>query len=330
MNPRSRIGGVLAYLAFSALGCGRPVGQPEETGIVGVEPAGMATDYDEYSSYDKASAARAASSATDSVSGWGDGTASESANGVGAVPPGIDRRIVYNADVRITVGDFDRAAGRIAELIRSHGGYVAESEVSGSPGSNRSGRWKARVPIAEYDGFLDDVVAIGELDGRRSDSQDVTEEYYDLEARIANKRVEEDRMVELLKNTAGELKEILEVERELSRVREEAERMVGRQRLLADMSALTTVTISVSERTEYIPAAAPGFGARIARAFEAANRQFVETVQGVLVGIVRNLYGLLAWSLALLIGLLIARAAFVRLRRRTAPGSATATGPGVG
>jgi tellurite resistance protein len=61
-----------------------------------------------------------------------------------------------------------------------------------------------------------------------SDAQDVTEEFYDVDARLRNKRVEEQRLVEHLKKSTARLQDILAVEREISRVRGEIEQMEGR------------------------------------------------------------------------------------------------------
>ena len=328
MGKRPRIVGVVGrlVLAISAAGCG---GDQEE--YAAIDSIGTATNavgrpYMALAASPAEADAMRRDRSSDAVLVPPPIPGPVPGQGAGAVPPGIDRKIIYKADLRLSVSDFDRAADRVADLIRSHGGYVAESNVQGSPGVNRSGTWTARVPIASYDSFLKDVEALGELESRRSDSQDVSEEFYDLEARIANKRVEEERMIELLKNTAGELKEILEVERELSRVREEAERMVGRQRLLTDLTSLTTVTIALSERTEYVPAAAPSFGERIARAFESANRGLVETVQGLTLAFIENMYTLMVLAIGLLIAYLVARVLVVRFRRRVRTITTPATG----
>ena len=81
-----------------------------------------------------------------------------------------------------------------------------------------------------------------------TDSQDVTEEYYDVEARIKNKRVEEERLLKHLEQSTGKLEDILKVEKEISRVRGEIERQQGRLQYLDKLSALTTVTITLHER----------------------------------------------------------------------------------
>ena len=177
-------------------------------------------------------------------------------------PP--ERKIIYNAQVDLAVEDFEAASVRLVELVESTGGYLADSEVRGSPRAPRSGTWTVRVPVERFDGFLDDLAGLGELRRRKMDSREVSEEYYDLDARLRNKRREEQRLVELLDEKSGGLEHVLNVEKELSRVREEIERFQGRLRLLTDLTTLSTVTVTLEELRDYAPPTAPSFGTRIA------------------------------------------------------------------
>ena len=184
-----------------------------------------------------------------------------------ALKAGQARKIVFTADVSVTVEDFAKAERAMTALVATHGGYLAESNVSGSPGAHRSGRWKARVPVDHFDAFVDGVATLGELESRKTSSEDVSDEFFDLEARIKNKTTEEARLIRHLEVSTGKLEEILQVERELSRVREEVERMEGRKQVLANLAALTTVSITIHERLGYVPPESPRFATRLARSF---------------------------------------------------------------
>jgi hypothetical protein len=187
--------------------------------------------------------------------------------GEAAIPNAPARKIIYNADIDLVVEDFAKAEAALMRLMEENKGYLASADVTGSPGRQRSGTWKVRVPIERFQRFVDSLIKLGELQHRRTNSQDVTEEFYDLEARIKNKKVEEARLLKHLEESTGKLKEILDVEREISRVREEVERQEGRLRLLENLAALTTVTVVLHEREGYIPPEAPSFGTTIARTF---------------------------------------------------------------
>lgn len=179
----------------------------------------------------------------------------------------IARKIIYTATLSLVVEELSSAQKNLANLVRQRGGYIAETNVGGSSGSPRNGTWKVRVPVEQYESFMAAASALGELQNVQSNSDDVSAEFYDVEARIKNKKVEEARLIQLLKNATGKLREILEVEKEISRVRGEIEQMQGRLRVLSDLTSLTTITISMNEIKNYVPPAPPTFGTEIARSF---------------------------------------------------------------
>jgi hypothetical protein len=198
------------------------------------------------------------------------------------------RKIIYNARVELVTEDLAGLEGRLRRLVEVSKGYYADSQVSGKTGAQRDATWKVRVPVEAYDSFLEGVKSLGELVSVRADSQDVSEEYYDVEARIKNKKIEEERLVKLLAEATGKLEEVLKVERELSRVREEIERFEGRLRVLANLTSLTTVTIAAREVHDYEPPQAPTFSTRIARTFGGSVdslRRFGENAVLFVVGI---------------------------------------------
>src|SRR6266480_3149338 len=157
----------------------------------------------------------------------------------------VARRIIHNADVSLVVQDFDAANEQLLLLVKSQQGFVAKSEVAGSAGAPRSGHWRIRLPVDHYQDFLSALVKLGVPEKNTTDSQDVTDEYYDVEARIKNKKVEEERLLKHLEKSTGKLEEILAVETEISRVRGEVERLQGRLRVLANQTELTTVTVTM-------------------------------------------------------------------------------------
>jgi hypothetical protein len=179
----------------------------------------------------------------------------------------VQRKIIYNADVEIVVENFADAEKRIRELVDTHKGYLAKSDVSSSTGASRRGQWTVRIPIDQFNNFLAAVGQLGELQRNKLDTKDVTEEFFDTETRIKNKQVEEKRLVQHLEKSTGKLEDILAVERELSRVRGEIEQMQGRIQLLTNLTSLTTIVVTVQERKGYVPPTAPSFTVSIERTF---------------------------------------------------------------
>ena len=181
--------------------------------------------------------------------------------------PNLTRRIIYDADVNIVVNDMTETETQIAKLLKKADGYIAEATVDRREGEHLTGRWRVRVPVAQFDTFLDAVSKLGVAENRKQTAQDVTEEYVDLEAQITNKKRLEERIVALLKDSTGKIKDVIEVEHELARVRGEIEQMEGRLRLLTNRTDFTTVSISARVEENYVPPAAPSFPNRIAQAW---------------------------------------------------------------
>jgi Domain of unknown function (DUF4349) len=179
----------------------------------------------------------------------------------------IARKIIYDAQVDLTVESVDPIAKKVGSLVQEARGYIAEQNVTGSPGSQRSMRWRVRIPVEQFDSFVDSIVLLGELERNNRTSQDVTEQYYDIEARIKNKKVEEQTLNKILQERSGKLEDILKIEIELSRVRGEIEQLEGKIRVLENVSSLATLTLNVRERDKYAPPApvAADFGTQVAR-----------------------------------------------------------------
>jgi hypothetical protein len=193
----------------------------------------------------------------------------------------LPRRIVYTGNVTLVVENFEQFPEKVAAIVQQFDGFIASSQISGATGSPRNGTWKVRIPVDRYDDFVAAARKLGEVQNISTDSQDVTEEYYDVEARIRNKETEEKRLLKHLTDTTGKLEEILVVEKELSRVREELERMQGRLRVLKDLVTLTTVTLHVNEIKGYVPPQAPTYGTRVSRAWTGSLDALAETAQAL-------------------------------------------------
>jgi hypothetical protein len=193
--------------------------------------------------------------------------------------PSTPRRIIYNADISLVVEDFSRAQSEIPALVQKAHGYIGEQDLLGSPGSRRSARWKVRVPVEAFESFLAEIAELGELERNSRTSQDITEQFADLDARVKNKKVEEERLQKILQENTGKIEDVLKVESELSRVRGEIEQSEGRLRLLDNLSTLTTVAITVNEREKFQPAppVAASFPVRVSRAFNDSWRALIET-----------------------------------------------------
>jgi hypothetical protein len=191
----------------------------------------------------------------------------------------LPRKIIYNAQVTLvveSVADFGRKLG---DLVKQAGGYISATDQTSYSGARRGASWTIRVPVDKFDGLFATIGRMGELQQSHLDTQDVSQEYYDIEARITNKQQEEKRLLKHLADSTGKLEDILAVERELTRVRGEIEQMQGRIRYLSNVTAYSTVTINATELVDFTPPVRPTFKTQIGRTFGDSVGNLMEFVR---------------------------------------------------
>lgn len=98
----------------------------------------------------------------------------------------------------------------------------------------------------------------------------------DVESRLKNKRIEEERLLKILEEKTGDLEQVVALERAISEVREQIERMEGRVRYLTEKVELTTITITAREVQDYVPPQPPTLSTEIARTFYGSLRNLTE------------------------------------------------------
>lgn len=217
----------------------------------------------------------------------------------------VGREIIYTANVRLVVDDFDTFPDRLSQLAVSAGGFLSETNVDRMQGTRRTGRWVIRLPAGNYRNFLRDLGKLGVPEAVRENAQDVTEQYVDLQARIASGRKLEEQIVKLLEKQDDKIENVLAVEKELARVRLEIEHQEGRLRFLKDQVALSTITIEAGEQQTFVPEQAKNLSERISLEWQNAVQRTRDFFEGALIEVVANSFvivaslvgGLLAWFL---------------------------------
>lgn len=180
----------------------------------------------------------------------------------------------------IEVEKVDPAVLKIRQLAVQVGGYITNSSISGGRDQIRQATLELKIPAAQFDQAVGSLSTIGKVETVTSNAQDVGEEFVDVTARVTNARRLEERLISLLANRTGRLDDVLRVERELARVREEIERYEGRLRYLTSRAAMSTLSITVHEPAPIL-GSNPGdnpIGAAIRRAW----RNFVGLLAGVI------------------------------------------------
>lgn len=155
--------------------------------------------------------------------------------------------LIRTGSASIEVSKLDPAIIALRQLAAKLGGYVANSSISGGRDQVRSATLELKIPAAKYDQAVGDIGDIGKVESVNTTAEDVGEEYVDITARVTNSKRLEERLVTLLSTRTGKLEDVLAVERELARVREEIERYEGRLRFLRTRAAVSTLSVTVHE-----------------------------------------------------------------------------------
>lgn len=173
----------------------------------------------------------------------------------GTTPPGeytntadeqaSERKVIYTAYLTVAVKDVDKAVQDLEAKTTSLGGYISESNRNHNT-ETPTASITFRIPRAEYMEFLAFARSLGEFGTEKTDTTDVTEEYIDLDARLANRLVHEERLLDML-SKAKTVEELLFVEKELARVREDIEVLEGKLRYLSQKVEMATVTVYLTE-----------------------------------------------------------------------------------
>jgi hypothetical protein len=178
--------------------------------------------------------------------------------GTGGMPGPVDeRKIIRTGLVRVHIDAYDPARARIEELVLASGGFIASASVEHREGQVSEATLVLRIPSHAYGNVMAQIGTLGQVTEEQSNAQDVTEEFVDLTARLNNARKLEARLIEMIAGKTSTVADLLEVERELSRVRGEIEQAEGRLRLLEHQSALSTLTVQLTTRAPEIAAAPP-------------------------------------------------------------------------
>ncbi|MEO7456987.1 MAG: DUF4349 domain-containing protein [Gemmatimonadaceae bacterium] len=181
--------------------------------------------------------------------------------GSGALPSAIDASgamLVRQGEASIQVHRIADGVTKVRETAAQYGGFVANTTLRTGREDQRGAKLEVRIPTAQFDALLAALGTLGKVESVTASAQDVGEEYVDIGARAANARRVEARLVEMLSSRAGKLSEVLTVEQELTRVREEIERYDARVRFLERRASMSTLSITLHEPLGIIDNPRPG------------------------------------------------------------------------
>ena len=170
-------------------------------------------------------------------------------------PALANRKLIRNATVELEIISFDNAIQKITAFASEEHGYVATTNSEKQANGKLRGQVVVKVLPENLDRFLQKIRSLGELKNQTLGTEDVTKAYFDTDARLKNAHVMEQRLIDMLKTKTGKVSDLLQVEKELGRVREEIEKMQGELKYWDSQIQFATVTISLAEKDMEEPAA---------------------------------------------------------------------------
>ena len=221
--------------------------------------------------------------------------------------------IERSAQLTLVSRDFNQIRSSLDTILARRHGYLADLRLDAPENAGRELDASMRIPAAELDATLADLKQLGRVALESQKGEDVTRQYADLTARLANARNTESRLSQLLAQRTGKLSDVLDFEREIARVRGEIEQMDAERRATETLVAYATVQLTATEN--YQTPMKLGPESTLTRLRNAAVEGYKNVAGSVLdVSLVAITYGpaLLLWGgLALLAGL------WIRRRRRS-------------
>ena len=155
----------------------------------------------------------------------------------------VAQQLIRRGDMALQVEDVSATARRVERLATAMGGIVAQSSDDGKDDAHV----QMRVPSDRLDATMDSVARFGHVERRGTNSQDVTEQLIDLDARIATLTATRDRLRQLMTRSDA-IRDVLEVERELGRVQAELESLDRRATQLRGQVAMSDLSVKIDRR----------------------------------------------------------------------------------
>lgn len=148
--------------------------------------------------------------------------------------------LIYTADITMAVFEVQKSLGAVEQVGRDLGGFLAKRDDE---------HITIRVPAAKFQEAVARIEKIGDMIHRNVSTEDVSEQFNDLEVQLKNARAVRDRLEQLL-SKAQKVEESLAIERELDRIKVEIDRLEGRMKFLRDRADYSTITVSFQAKSD--------------------------------------------------------------------------------
>lgn len=162
-----------------------------------------------------------------------------------------DRKIIWNANLEFQVKDVDEATKDISQLCTKYGAFISHMDLTSS-NYEVMNRMTIRVDDASFNKLISDIKGTSTF-MRRAEirSNDVTEEFIDVESRLKTKKEVRERYIDILRNKSGEIKDVIAAEEAIRKITEEIEAKEGRLRYLQNQVSLSTINLEIYQKVDF-------------------------------------------------------------------------------
>jgi len=231
------------------------------------------------------------------------------------------QKIIKTGSITIESKEFDTAVEDIKQILSGKGGYIASSDITGSSvyadKTARRASFTLAVPADKFEAFLDEVSGKFNVLYKNTNSQDITDTYYDTKSRLNSLITQEERLLSMLE-TADKLDYMLQLESRLSEVRYEIEKYNSMLQRYDKQVAYSSVSLVLREVVEYtkIVEEPKTFGERLTSALKGSWNNFLDGGEDFLVWLIYALPGLIIFLLIILVIVLIISGAVKKSKRK--------------
>jgi hypothetical protein len=221
-----------------------------------------------------------------------------------------DRKLIRRGEMTLEVPSVAAAMQRLLPIVVSAGGHTANRSERQNEYGTRTASLTCRIPAERLDAAIESMKALGTLKTLTLTAEDITTAYFDASIRIDTQTALVRQLVALLQRPTNKLSDLLEIEREVARVREEIDRLQGRKRVWDNQVALSSIAITLQEPAPVVAGSGGGFLQTLTEAFGQSAENFVLAIAGIIATLgsilpMGTVIGIAAW-------------AFFRWRRRHA------------
>ncbi|HUZ86325.1 MAG TPA: DUF4349 domain-containing protein [Candidatus Baltobacterales bacterium] len=195
--------------------------------------------------------------------------------------------VIRQAQLAITVssGSFDSRLATVRSLVESEQGYIAGTDAQSSPVDSqiRTGVINFMVPAANFDATIDLLTKVGKVQSEHITGTDVSAQYVDLNARLANAQAQRDAMLALLAR-ATSISDIINIQTQVGQITGQIEQLEGQIKYLDQNTAFSSIAVTLTESgapVQQAPSDSWGF----ATALSEAAHNFVTTINYVVTGL---------------------------------------------